>query len=116
VTWPAQFGRPRTRALDGTDPKIIKQIQNVALHVPKVKSVGEVRARWLGHRLHVEVGPAMSVLDAHGVANEFRHQLMHRLSYVSLVVVHVDPVDASGESHHKIDSHTHDGLPAHSHV
>jgi len=109
-----------TRALDGTDPKIIREIRHVASHVPQVKNVGEVRARWLGHRLHVEaniaVDPTMSVRDAHDVANEFRHQLMHHLSYVSLVVVHVDPVDASGESHHTIKSHTHDGLPAHSHA
>ena len=109
-----------TRALDGTDPKIIQEIRHVAGHVPEVKNVGEVRARWLGHRQHVEaniaVDPIMSVRDAHAVANEFRHQLMHHLSYVSLVVVHVDPVDASGESHHKIQLHTHDGLPAHSHA
>jgi cation diffusion facilitator family transporter len=109
-----------TRALDGTDPRIIQEIRHVAKHVPDVKSVGEVRARWLGHRLHVEaniaVDPTMSVRDAHTVAGDFRHQLMHHLSYVSLVVVHIDPVDASGESRHKIESHTHDGLPAHSHV
>ena len=109
-----------TRALDGTDPRIIQEIRHVAGHVPEVRDVGEVRARWLGHRLHVEaniaVDPTMSVRVAHDVANEFRHQLMHHLSYVSLVVVHIDPVDASGERHHKIESHTHDGLPAHSHA
>jgi cation diffusion facilitator family transporter len=109
-----------TRALDGTDPKIIQQIRNVASHVSEVKSVGEVRARWLGHRLHVEaniaVDPAMNVRTAHDVASEFRHQLMHNLSCVSLAMVHVDPDDASGESHHSIESHTHDGLPAHSHA
>jgi cation diffusion facilitator family transporter len=109
-----------TRALDGIDPKIIREIRHVAGHVHHVKSVGEIRARWLGHRLHVEaniaVDPTMSVRDAHDVAKDFRHQLMHHLSYVSLVVVHVDPSDASGESYHKTESHTHDGLPAHSHT
>jgi cation diffusion facilitator family transporter len=108
-----------TRALDGTDPAIIEDIRHVATHVHEVQRVGEVRARWLGHRLHVEaniaVDSAMSVREAHRVASAFRHKLMHRLSYVSLVMVHVDPVDESGEDHHRIDVHTHDGLPAHSH-
>jgi cation diffusion facilitator family transporter len=109
-----------TRALDGTDPKIIQEIRHIAEHVPEVKKIAEVRARWLGHRLHVEaniaVDPTMSVRDAHRVATEVRHQLMHHLSYVSLVVIHIDPADESGEAHHKIESHVHDGLPAHSHA
>jgi hypothetical protein len=32
-----------------------------------------------------------------------------------LVVIHVDPADKSGEDHHRIDAHAHDGLPVHSH-
>ena len=109
-----------TRALDGADPKIVQEIRHIAGHVAHVNEVTEVRARWLGHRLHVEaniaVDPAMSVRDAHAVANEVRHQIMHHLSYVSLVVIHVDPIDESGEAHHRVESHTHDGLPAHSHA
>jgi cation diffusion facilitator family transporter len=107
------------RMLDGAEPRIIAEIRHAAAHVPEVKEVTEVRARWLGHRLHAEiniaVNPQMTITQAHAVATEVRHQLLHRLSYLSLVVIHVDPADQSGETHHRIDEHAHDGLPAHSH-
>jgi len=40
---------------------------------------------------------------------------MHRLGYLGMAVVHVDPVRAAGEEHHRVASHSHDDLPAHSH-
>jgi cation diffusion facilitator family transporter len=109
-----------TRMLDGADPKVIREIRHAAEHVPEVVDVTEVRARWLGHRLHAEiniaVNPQMTIAQAHAVATEVRHQLLHRLNYLSLVVIHVDPADMSGEAHHRIEEHAHDGLPAHTHA
>jgi len=108
-----------TRALDGTEPQIVEQIRRIAREVPQVKEVTEVRARWLGHRLHAEINIAVpsefTILQAHAVANDLRHSLLHHLDYLSLVVIHVDPATRSGEAHHGILEHTHDGLPAHSH-
>jgi cation diffusion facilitator family transporter len=107
------------RMLDGADPQVIEEIRHAAEHVPQVKGVTEVRARWLGHRLHAElniaVDPQLTVAQAHTVAGEVRHQLLHHLSYLSLVVIHVDPADQSGEAYHRIEHHAHDGLPVHSH-
>jgi cation diffusion facilitator family transporter len=107
------------RMLDGADPQVISEIRHAARHVPAVEDVTEVRARWLGHRLHAEVNiavdPQMTITQAHEVATEVRHQLLHHLNYLSLVVIHVDPADKSGEAHHRIPEHAHDGLPAHSH-
>lgn len=108
------------RMLDGVDPHVIDEIRHAAAHVPQVKEVTDVRARWLGHRLHAEVNVTlpsqMTLQDAHSVAEEVRHQLLHHLKYVSLVVIHVDPEEKSGERHHRIEKHSHDGLPAHSHA
>jgi Dimerisation domain of Zinc Transporter len=79
-----------------------------------------VRARWLGHRLHAEVNVAvdarLTVAEGHAVATELRHKLLHALPHLGLVVIHVDPPEQSGETHHRIDRHEHDGLPAHSHA
>ena len=70
------------------------------------KEVTEVRARWLGHRLHAElnvaVDPELTIAQAHAIAAEVRHQLLHHLDYLSLVVIHVDPANQSGETHHRI--------------
>jgi cation diffusion facilitator family transporter len=109
-----------TRMLDGADPQVLDEIRHTAEHVPQVKAVTEIRARWLGHRMHAEVNiavdPNLTVSQAHAIAGEVRHQLLHHLSYMSLVVIHVDPADQSGEAYHQIGEHAHDGLPAHSHI
>jgi cation diffusion facilitator family transporter len=109
-----------SRMLDGVDPHVIDEIRHAAAHVPQVKEVTDVRARWIGHRLHAEVNVTlpsqMTLRDAHSVAEEVRHQLLHHLKYLSLVVIHVDPEEKSGERHHRIEKHSHDGLPAHSHA
>jgi len=109
-----------TRMLDGVDPHVVDDIRQAAAHVPGVKEVTEIRARWLGHRLHAEVNVTLSsqmiLRDAHAIAEEVRHQLLHHLEYLLLVVIHVDPEDKSGERHHRIEMHSHDGLPAHSHA
>ena len=109
-----------TRMLDGAEPQVIDEIRHVTGRVPQVKEVTEVRARWLGHRLHAElniaVDPELTIAQAHAIAAEVRHRLLHHLSYLSLVVIHVDPADQSGEGHHSIPAHAHDGLPVHSHT
>jgi cation diffusion facilitator family transporter len=108
-----------SRMLDGVDPHVIDEIRHAAAHVAEVKEVTEVRARWLGHRLHAEVNVTLpsqiTLAVAHAIAEEVRHQLLHHLKYLSLVVIHVDPEEKSGERHHRIEMHSHDGLPIHSH-
>jgi cation diffusion facilitator family transporter len=109
-----------SRMLDGVDPQVIDEIRHAAAHVPQVKEVTDIRARWLGHRLHAEVNVTLpsqiTVAAAHTIAEEVRHQLLHHLKYLSLVVIHTDPEEKSGERYHRIEMHSHDGLPAHSHA
>lgn len=107
------------RLLDGIDPEVVDEIRCAVNHTEGVREVTEVRVRWLGHRLHAElniaVDPKHSVEKGHEIAKEVRHQLLHRLNYLSNATVHVDPVGASGEQHHRIAEHTHGDLPSHSH-
>ena len=109
-----------SRMLDGVDPHVIDEIRHAAAHVPQVNEVTDIRARWLGHRLHAEVNVTLpsqiTVAAAHTIAEEVRHQLLHHLKYLSLVVIHTDPEEKSGERYHRIEMHSHDGLPAHSHA
>lgn len=108
-----------TRILDGVEPKIIDEIRHAAQHVQDVQKVTEVRARWVGHRLHAEVNiavaPELSVTNGHEIAKEVHHQLLHHLSFLSMATIHVDPLEEAGERHHRIAAHSHDGLPRHSH-
>ena len=108
-----------TRLLDGVDPEITDEIRHASSHAQGVEDVSEVRARWLGHRLHAEVNvavdPELSVEEGHAIAREVNHRLMHELRYLEGAVVHVDPAQESGEDHHRIAEHSHDDLPHHSH-
>src|SRR5215217_7090533 len=108
-----------TRLLDGVDPEITDEIRHAASHAQGVEDVSEVRARWLGHRLHAEVNvavdPELSVEEGHAIAREVNHRLIHELRYLEGAVVHVDPAQESGEEHHRIAEHSHDDLPHHSH-
>jgi len=108
-----------TRLLDGVDPEVIDEVRHAAHHVAEVLEVTEVRVRWLGHRLLADVNIAiksdLSVEQGHRIAREVRHQLLHHLPYLANATIHVDPVSASGEHHHRIVDHEHDELPSHSH-
>jgi len=107
------------RILDGVETEALEAITRAARHVEAVHEVTDVRARWIGHRLHAEVSvsvPAkLSVGEAHAVAREVRHRLLHDVPHLGNATVHVDPVGEAGEAHHGIAEHAHDGLPAHSH-
>jgi cation diffusion facilitator family transporter len=107
------------RLLDGVDPSVIDDVRRAAARVESVEDVAEVRARWVGHRLRAEVNvavdPELSVAEGHAVAREVNHSLLHELGYLETAVVHVDPVQESSEEHHRVDAHSHNGLPTHSH-
>ncbi len=108
-----------TRMIDGVDPEVVDEIREAVSLTPGVKGISEVRVRWLGHRLHAElnisVNAELSVAKGHEIAKEARHVLQHKLKYLSNATIHIDPVNASGEAHHRINGHEHDDLPAHSH-
>jgi cation diffusion facilitator family transporter len=108
-----------TRLLDGVDPEAMDEVKHAAQHVPEVRAVTEVRMRWIGHRLLAEVNAAvnadLSVEQGHHIAVAIRHELLHHLPYLSNAIVHIDPLNASGEDHHRIAEHSHDDFSSHSH-
>jgi cation diffusion facilitator family transporter len=108
-----------TRLLDGVDPVIIEEITHAVKHTLEVREVTQVRVRWLGHRLHAElnitVDSDLSVAQGHAIATEVRHQLLHHLPHLANATIHVDPLDLSGEEHHRIAEHVHGDLPVHAH-
>jgi cation diffusion facilitator family transporter len=72
-----------TRMLDGVDPGIVQAIRHAAEHVRGVKALGEIQARWLGHRLladvAIRVDDGMTVAEAARVAEAFRRELFEHL-------------------------------------
>jgi len=97
------------RLLDAVDPHIIPSIITTAQANPGVEAVTDVRARWVGHTLHVvlniEVDAELTLSKAHAIAEEVRHRLFHDIKGVSEVVIHTDPSSASGDYHQEMAHH-----------
>jgi cation diffusion facilitator family transporter len=93
------------RLLDGVDPGVIDEIRETARQTPRVEEVSEARVRWLGHRLHAElnvaVDPKLTVAEGHEIAVAVERRLLENLRFLSHATIHVDPVDASGDDHHR---------------
>ncbi len=83
------------RVLDGTDEQTIALIEEVAAGVGGVEHVSDARARWTGHQLlaelSIDVDPALTVEQGHGVAEGVRGALLHAVPRLAGATVHVDP-------------------------
>lgn len=65
-----------SRMLDGIEPQVLAELEHAATHVPGVRGLANVRARWVGHRLHAEadlvVDPDLPVRDGARLAGRVR--------------------------------------------
>jgi cation diffusion facilitator family transporter len=97
------------RLLDAVDPRVVPSILATASAIPGVEAVTEVRARWVGHTMHIamniEVDAELTLAKAHAIAEEVRHRLFHTISGVSEVVIHTDPSSATGDHHQMVAHH-----------
>ena len=97
------------RLLDAVDPHVVPSIITIASAVTGVEEVTDVRARWIGHTLHVamniEVDAELTLSKAHAIAEEVRHQLFHHIKGISEVLIHTDPSSASGDHHQELAHH-----------
>ncbi|MBI1220128.1 MAG: cation diffusion facilitator family transporter, partial [Rhodobacteraceae bacterium] len=91
-----------TRMLDGVEPGLIDEIEHAAQHVAGIEAVTEARARWLGHKLHVEVAIAVDegllLTEAQEIAGELEHELFHHIPALSVAQVRFGP-SGGGRSH-----------------
>ncbi len=94
-----------TRLLDAVDPEIINKIENIVLGTPGVLGCGRVQARWAGRSLYVSVTVAVDgnlpLAEAHGVAEQIHHRILHDVDGVAQVDVHVDPWEPHGTEAHE---------------
>ncbi|MFI1167342.1 cation diffusion facilitator family transporter [Streptomyces sp. NPDC020801] len=90
------------RMMDAVDPALVDRAEQALREVPGVRSVGELRLRWIGHRLRAEVAVVVdgeaTVRQAHAVAVDAEHALLHAVPRLTAALVHADPAPAPGES------------------
>jgi cation diffusion facilitator family transporter len=119
------LGATRTiyrRLMDSVDPDLVDQVEHILAGVPGVERVEGVRIRWVGHELRAEIqitsDPALSLVDAHAIAEEAHHRLLHEVARLDEAVIHTSPTphpdqDApdyhEGVAHHFAHRDSHDG-------
>ncbi|MFF3821913.1 cation diffusion facilitator family transporter [Streptomyces bluensis] len=90
------------RVLDAVDPALVDRAERALRNVPGVREVGELRLRWIGHRLRAEVAVVVdgdvSARQAHHTAVEAEHALLHAIPRLTAALVHADPATAPGEA------------------
>ena len=92
------------RLMDAVDPRLLDVAERTLREMPDVQSVGEVRLRWIGHRLRAEVEialqPELSLAEAHAIAVAAEHRLLHAVPRLETAIVHTDPHAVDGTDHH----------------
>ncbi|NEP34759.1 cation diffusion facilitator family transporter [Moorena sp. SIO3B2] len=92
-----------SRLLDGVEPEVLESLQHAINHVPEVEAdaIANLRPRWLGHRLHVEMDimlpPTLSLQQTQGITNTVEQQLKAQLPYLGLIVVRAVPFTQTRE-------------------
>ncbi|WP_438272238.1 cation diffusion facilitator family transporter [Streptomyces pseudovenezuelae] len=99
------------RVLDAVDPALVDRAEVALREVEGVRGVGELRLRWIGHRLRAEVAVVvdgdMTVRQSHAVAVAAEHALLHAVPRLTAALVHADPAPVPGETdpHHALAHH-----------
>ncbi|OLF18603.1 cation diffusion facilitator family transporter [Actinophytocola xanthii] len=108
VLWGAA-GEVCARLLDAVDPALVDRAEWTLRDTRGVRAVGWVRLRWVGHSLtaeaDIEVDPTLSVVDAHAIAHDAEHRLIHALPRLDRATIHPHPAGPSGHAQHELVAH-----------
>ncbi len=97
------------RLLDAVDPATVDLAAHAAREVPGVLDAGELRMRWIGHSLRAElavsVDAALTVAQAHRLAHDVEHRLLHTIPRLSAAIVHTEPAVGAEAAHETVSHH-----------
>jgi cation diffusion facilitator family transporter len=97
------------RLMDAVDPSTIDLAEQTALAVPDVLATSQVRMRWIGHTLRAElavtVDAALTVEQAHRIAHDVEHRLVHAVPRLAAAVVHTEPAAHAVDAHEVLAHH-----------
>ena len=86
------------RLMDAVDPALVDQARAVVIGVAGIRDVRELRIRWIGHTLRVEVDatvdPALTVTQAHDIAHHAETHLLDQVRRLTAATIHASPAGA----------------------
>jgi cation diffusion facilitator family transporter len=105
-----------SRTLDGIEPSVLTELRHSAEHVPGVCGIENLRARWVGHRLHAEadlvVDGALPVGAGARIAEAVRQAAAHHmpaLVSLRLGLAASRPAEPRTHGHDHGHGHAHGG-------
>lgn len=97
-----RFGSLTAKVHNSVDPEVTAEIRHAAEHVPGVRQVLNVRARWIGHGLNAELDVALdaavTLSEADAVAGQFEHELFEHMPALSSARICVRPHDSAASN------------------
>ena len=97
------------RLMDAVEPELVDSAEASLRATPGVLDVDELRLRWIGHRIRAEVGLVVSselaLVQAHEIATQAHHRLLHDVPRLDDATVHVSPSGHEGDQHHAAIEH-----------
>lgn len=108
------------RLMDSVDPGLVDDVIATVNSVPGVDTIETTQIRWTGHELRAEIeitsDAALSLVEAHAIAEEAHHRLLHDIPRLTKATVHTSPSAGDGRDHHAATAHhwatTHAGADA----
>jgi len=105
-----------TRMLDGIEPGVMAEIRHAAEHVPGARIV-DVRARWIGHRLHADIAIAADetwqLSEANKIAAALEDELFEHMPALAAANIRFSRGD--DDHAHPHDHHGHGDHAGHRH-
>ncbi|TGT68036.1 MULTISPECIES: cation diffusion facilitator family transporter [unclassified Mesorhizobium] len=96
-----------TRMLDGVEPRLVDEVHHAAAHVAGIDRVVDAKARWLGHKLHVDVEIAVNdgllLAAANNIAASLKAELFAHIPALDVATVRFAVPGAEGGHHHAPD-------------
>jgi len=97
------------RLMDSVDPMLVYQVEAALSGVNGVEKVEEVRIRWIGHELRAEAiivsDGRLPLSEAHAIAEQARHRLLHEVPRLTEALIHSDPALNGQVTGHDLTAH-----------
>ena len=98
------------RLMDSVDPELVDEVEAVLRASPGIEEVEVVRIRWVGHELLAEIevssDSTLSLVQAHDIASEAHHRLLHQVPRLAGALIHTNPAnDGQAGDFHDVVSH-----------
>ena len=103
------------RLLDAVDPQLVTRAESALTRTDGVRGINGLRMRWVGHALiaeaELDVDHDLTLSQAHAIAHDAEHRLIHAVPRLSRALIHTHPHGQHGDPEHALLRHHRSAAP-----